>query len=169
MSKKQPKARLDHFLLIRVICAHKYRLIKRVKIQSPEKLAWIRLYVCVQERRAKDWDSRGLAGPSPVRQTPREGTWCSWWKKKVINRMLLEPWCPGSLTISQHPLWPEKCFWSSGSSTPKSYPSRVAELATWQPFVGGKNGHENFRQARIYNFRDKCVVFARNHKFAKLT
>ena len=40
---------------------------------------------------------------------------------------------------------------------------------TWQPFVGGKNGHENFRQARIYNFRDKCVVFARNRKFANLT
>ena len=36
---------------------------------------------------------------------------------------------------------------------------------TWQPFVGGKNGHENFRQARIYNFCDKCVVFARNLKF----
>ena len=31
---------------------------------------------------------------------------------------------------------------------------------TWQPFVVGKNGHENFRQARIYNFRDKCIVFA---------
>ena len=29
---------------------------------------------------------------------------------------------------------------------------------TWQPFVGGKNGNENFRQARIYNFRDKCVM-----------
>ena len=40
---------------------------------------------------------------------------------------------------------------------------------TWQPFVGGRNGHENFRQARIYNFRDKCDVFARNRKFAKLT
>ena len=40
---------------------------------------------------------------------------------------------------------------------------------TWQPFVGGKNVHENFRQARIYNFRDKCVVFARNRKFANLT
>ena len=39
---------------------------------------------------------------------------------------------------------------------------------TWQPFVGGKNGHENFRQGRIYNFRDKCVVFARNCKFANL-
>ena len=39
----------------------------------------------------------------------------------------------------------------------------------WQPFVGSKNGHENFRQARIYNFRVKCVVFARNRKFAKLT
>ena len=40
---------------------------------------------------------------------------------------------------------------------------------TWQPLVGGKNGHENFRQARFYNFRDKCVIFARNHKFANLT
>ena len=40
---------------------------------------------------------------------------------------------------------------------------------TWQPFVGSKNGNENFRQERIYNFRVKCVVFARNHKFAKLT
>ena len=39
---------------------------------------------------------------------------------------------------------------------------------TWQPFVGGKNGHENFRQARFYKFRDKCVVFARNRKFANL-
>ena len=40
---------------------------------------------------------------------------------------------------------------------------------TWQPFVGRKNGHENSRQTRIYNFRDKCVVFARNRKFANLT
>ena len=40
---------------------------------------------------------------------------------------------------------------------------------TWQPFVGSKNGHENFRQELIYNFRDKCVVFARNRKFANLT
>ena len=159
MSKKQPKARLDHFLLIRVICAHKYRLIKRVKIQSPEKLAWIRLYVCVQERRAKDWDSRGLAGPSPVRQTPREGTWCSWWKKKVINRMLLEPWCPGSLTISQHPLWPEKCFWSSGSSTPKSYPSRVAELGSL--LLGAKMAMKTFVK-RVF------TIFATNALFLRV-
>ena len=40
---------------------------------------------------------------------------------------------------------------------------------TWQPFVGGKHGHENFRQARIYNFHDKCVIFARNPNFATLT
>ena len=39
----------------------------------------------------------------------------------------------------------------------------------WQPFGGGKNGHESFRQARIYNFCDQCVVFACNHKFANLT
>ena len=40
---------------------------------------------------------------------------------------------------------------------------------TWQPFVGAKNGNENFRQMRIYNFRVKRVVFARNRKFSKLT
>ena len=40
---------------------------------------------------------------------------------------------------------------------------------TWQAFGGGKNGHKTFRQAHIYNFRDKCVVFARNLKFLNLT
>ena len=40
---------------------------------------------------------------------------------------------------------------------------------TWQPFVGSKNGNENFCQAHINNVRVKCVVFARNRKFAKLT
>ena len=40
---------------------------------------------------------------------------------------------------------------------------------TWQAFGGGKNGHETFRQARNYNFRNKCVVFARNLKFLNLT
>ena len=40
---------------------------------------------------------------------------------------------------------------------------------TWQPFVGSKNGNENFRQTHIYNFCDKCVVFTSNRKFAKLT
>ena len=40
---------------------------------------------------------------------------------------------------------------------------------TWQPFIGVKNGHENIRQARTYNFRVKFVVFARNCKFAKST
>ena len=40
---------------------------------------------------------------------------------------------------------------------------------TWQPFVGGKNGHENFRQVRIYNFRNKWVIFAHNRKFANST
>ena len=39
---------------------------------------------------------------------------------------------------------------------------------TWQPFVGSKNGNENFRQARIYNFRVKCVAFVHNRKFAYL-
>ena len=40
---------------------------------------------------------------------------------------------------------------------------------TWQAFGGGKHGHETFRQARNYNFRDKCVVFARNLNFLNLT
>ena len=44
--------------------------------------------------------------------------------------------------------------------------SKMQGGKTWQPFVGSKNGNENFRHARIYNFR---VVFARNRKFAKLT
>ena len=39
----------------------------------------------------------------------------------------------------------------------------------WQPFGEGKNGYKNFRQVRIYYFRDKCVVFASNYKFANLT
>ena len=39
---------------------------------------------------------------------------------------------------------------------------------TCQPFVGSKNDNENFRQARIYNFRVKCVVFVCNRKFANL-
>ena len=40
---------------------------------------------------------------------------------------------------------------------------------SWQPFGENKNGHKNFRQVRIYFIRDKCVVFARNCKFANLT
>ena len=40
---------------------------------------------------------------------------------------------------------------------------------TWQAFGGDKNGHETFRQERIYNFCDKCVIFARNLKFSNFT
>ena len=40
---------------------------------------------------------------------------------------------------------------------------------SWQPFVESKNGHANFCEVRIYYFRDKCVVFARNSKFENLT
>ena len=47
--------------------------------------------------------------------------------------------------------------------------SQVQGGRTWQPFVGSKNGNKNFCQARIYNFCVKCVVYARNRKFAKLT
>ena len=31
---------------------------------------------------------------------------------------------------------------------------------SWQPFGQGKNGHQNFRQMRIYFFRNKYVDFA---------
>ena len=40
---------------------------------------------------------------------------------------------------------------------------------SWQPFIEGKKGHEKLRKARIYYFCDKCIVFARNCKFAHLT
>ena len=49
------------------------------------------------------------------------------------------------------------------------YICRVQGGRTWQAFGGGKHGHETFRQARNYNFRDKCVSFARNLKFSNLT
>ena len=39
---------------------------------------------------------------------------------------------------------------------------------SWQPFVGSKNGNENFRQARIYNFRVKCVVFCAQSQICKI-
>ena len=42
---------------------------------------------------------------------------------------------------------------------------RVAELGS----LSSGHGHGNFRQAHIYNFRDKCVVIARNRNFATLT
>ena len=40
---------------------------------------------------------------------------------------------------------------------------------SWQPFGEGKIGHKNFRQVRNCYFRDKCIVFACNCKFANLT
>ena len=52
----------------------------------------------------------------------------------------------------------------SSPASPTSF-SLIQGGRTWQAFGGGKNGHETFRQARIYNFRDKCVVFARNLNF----
>ena len=39
----------------------------------------------------------------------------------------------------------------------------------WQAFGGGKNGHETFRQTRIYNFSWQMRRFARNLKFSNLT
>ena len=35
---------------------------------------------------------------------------------------------------------------------------------SWQPFGERKNAHKSFRQARIYYFRDKCVVFVHDCK-----
>ena len=40
---------------------------------------------------------------------------------------------------------------------------------SWQPFGEGKNGHKSFRQARICYFRDKCIVYVCNCKFANST
>ena len=37
---------------------------------------------------------------------------------------------------------------------------------SWQHFGMGKNDHKNFRQARVYYFCDKCIVFACDCKFA---
>ena len=58
--------------------------------------------------------------------------------------------------------------WYPGTFIYPDY-STVQGGRTWQAFGGGKHGHETFRQARNYNFRDKCVVFARNLKFSNLT
>ena len=59
-------------------------------------------------------------------------------------------------------------LWESGGQC--MYGFRVWQGGrTWQAFGGGKHGHETFREARNYNFRDKCVVFARNLKFLNLT
>ena len=40
---------------------------------------------------------------------------------------------------------------------------------SWKPFGEGKNGHKNFRQARLGYFRDEWVVFAHNCKFENST
>ena len=58
-----------------------------------------------------------------------------------------------------------------GSSTvPSSRSDGIGEkMKIYLTTKQGQNGHETFRQARIYNFRDKCVVFAHNIKFSNLT
>ena len=55
------------------------------------------------------------------------------------------------------------CFFFLKKKLPSSQGCR-----SWQPFGEGKNGHQIFPQAGIYYFHDKCVVFARNCKFANL-
>ena len=72
------------------------------------------------------------------------------------------------LIITPNKILPQKVIISTTDSSDRT--DRTDQGGrTWQPFVGGKNGHENFRQTRIYNFRDKCVIFVRNRKFANLT
>ena len=69
---------------------------------------------------------------------------------------------PSSLGAQMDPLlWPKHKVLKYKYNIPVR--SRVAGLGR------GKNGHETFRQACIYNFRDKCVVFVRNLKFSNLT
>ena len=53
------------------------------------------------------------------------------------------------------------------ASESRVFRPRVAELGSLSS--ESKKNHENFCQMHIYNFHDKCVVFARNHKFANLT
>ena len=85
-------------------------------------------------------------------------------------------WCQVLLTPQYVPSTTQTTWWESSGTVDVLYtvsPPRWIEVyqggRTWQPFVGGKNGYENFRQEHIYNFCDKCVVFARNRKFANLT
>ena len=58
-------------------------------------------------------------------------------------------------------------LWSAGSLVEMGDQSQGGR--SWQPFVEGKKGHENFRQARIYYFGDKCILLAHNPNFANLT
>ena len=77
-----------------------------------------------------------------------------------------------SYTCIPHKQTPSQVFLQNGISRGGSVLLVFAKTQggrTWQAFGGGKNGHETFRQARIYNFRDKCVVFARNLKVSNLT
>ena len=113
------------------------------------------------------------------------------WSTSIIHLCsLLYIMLLNSINISPHIIqrwiYQSKMYWSSPPSSWSRIQVTVSPIAasrtfrscdfsshqggrTWQPFVGGKNGHENFRQTRIHNVRDKCVVFARNCKFANLT
>ena len=65
-------------------------------------------------------------------------------------------------SLKMGPVW--KTPDPESTKRPKVKPWKSVEQGgrSWQPFLEGKNGHENFRQAHIYYFRDKRVVFARN-------
>ena len=107
--------------------------------KNSQNLAWTTLYLYTQvpiDQKSQDSKSWKTRLDKIVRVCPR--TTCQWlgcWRsrrsisrsansqggdkmflvnrgsQKVTNTMLLEPWCPGSFNISQHPLWPEKkCF-----------------------------------------------------------
>ena len=51
-------------------------------------------------------------------------------------------------------------FFVKNSQKLRNRQNIVQGCRSWQPFGEGKNGHTNFRQARSYYFRDKCIVFA---------
>ena len=56
---------------------------------------------------------------------------------------------PQMLIITPNKILPQKVIISTTDSSDRT--DRTDQGGrTWQPFVGGKNGHENFRQARIY-------------------
>ena len=116
-----------------------------------------------------------------------------WWSHQLQNMRpiptLKSKECLTCIEITFQQNWSQKCscwklsarlgwiefYYCSGwfiamhllNGCPVKNTFRVAGLGRLS--AGCKHGHETFRQARNYNFRDKCVVFARNLKFPNLT
>ena len=100
------------------------------------------------------------------------------WRHTIDNVVSLHDLLNGSCSVSREEQWQQLSRRRPVSRRGRRWPRQRALAAsattcqggrTWQAFGRGKNGHETFRQTRIYNFRDKCVVFARNLKFSNLT